>query len=153
MALGGVHLSGVDLRVMASESWVRFDLPNRGVAESFAVKCDASLLRMTNLANSRASNIEMDANLARVVLDFGGVWTEDLSTSLDLVLATAELRVPRSVGIEITTSGILAGFEPPAGFTRVGDGFRSANWSDAAFKLRVAASMVVGKVRIVRLTG
>jgi len=57
------------------------------------------------------------------------------------------LRIPRSVGVELTTEQFLATFQP-AGFTRQGNQYTSANYATARRHLDVTLTTSLGGVSV-----
>jgi hypothetical protein len=91
----------------------------------------------------------VQAHLGVLDLDFGGRWSSDMSVVLKIVLASATLRVPRNVGVQIRISPILSSLSTD-GFMRVGDTYRSDNWEEATHRLTLDANSILGRLNVVR---
>ena len=151
LEMGGLSLRTLHFRTGASQTIMKFSEPNSGPMSQLSIDGSAGSVKASGLANSRAPRIEVQAHLGAIDLDFGGDWLGggDIVTDLRIVLATAVLRVPRDVGIEIHASSVLSSFSPE-GFTRTGDVFRSSNWEASTRKLTVHSHAVLGRLSIVR---
>jgi hypothetical protein len=147
--LGGLSLRTLTCRAGASVAWLRFAEPNVGVMDELNIDGSAGTIRATELANTRAARINVQAHLGVLDLDFGGRWSSDMSVVLKIVLASATLRVPRNVGVQIRISPILSSFSTD-GFMRVGDTYRSDNWEEATHRLTLDANSILGRLNVVR---
>ena len=147
--LGGLSLSSVELNVGASEARVRFGAPNRRLMRRLEINAGAGDLRVGALANAAAPEIALNAGVGSTVLDFSGVWTQDVALEASFAMGGLTLRVPRGVGVRVEMSRFLASFERE-GFRKVGDAWVSDDWERAPHKLRVKASSAFSKLRIER---
>jgi hypothetical protein len=147
--LGGLPLRSLHFRTGASQTLLRFNEPNIGVLSELTIDGSAGAIRATGLANARAPRMNVQAHLGTVDLDFSGEWTADIAVDLRIVLASAVLRVPRDVGVEIHAAPVLSSFAPE-GFLRSGDVYRSGNWDAASRKLTITAHSILARLSIVR---
>lgn len=145
--LGGLRLSSLVLETGASQTEVRFGRPN-------AIRCTAALFRagaasltVTGLGNSRCDRVTFEGGMGSVVLDYTGEWSADASLQATLAVGGLTLRIPRGVGVTMSTERFLATFQPP-GFTRQGNRYTSIGNATARHHLDVTLTTSLGGVTV-----
>lgn len=146
--VGRLTLTGLKVDAGAGVARVRFDHPNRTRMRELALDVSAGAVSARGLANANADRIVVEAQIGGADLDFGGEWTRDLDVRVDVTFGKVVLRVPRDVGVELTTDVFLASVERGP-LDAVGGGrYVSANFDAAEHKLRVTADLLAGALQI-----
>lgn len=144
---GGLRLASLVLETGASQVEVRFSKPNAGRCSEAVFRAGAAELNVTGLGNSRCDKVTYEGGVGSVLLDFTGSWAGNSALEATQAMGGLTLRIPRSVGVAITTENILASFQP-AGFTRQGNHYTSANYATARRRLDVTLTTSLGGVTV-----
>lgn len=147
LELGGLRLSELDLKNGASRTTVSFSKPNTGSCRSASATSGAGELTVSDLGNSGCRVWRIDGGVGAVTLDLGGAWPADGRFSLNMALGGVTLVAPRSLGIRVTMTGFLAGFDA-TGFTKSGKTYTSAGYDRASRHVDVEVSSALGGVRV-----
>jgi hypothetical protein len=145
--LGGIPLSGLIYRTGASESEISFDEPNPERMDEMELAAGAAEFRASGLGNARFGRLRFEGAVGDVTLDFRGSWSADAEAEVAMGLGAMKLILPSGIGVEIEKSGLLAGFDP-AGMVRTGDAWRTANWEDARYRLRIRIRAAFGHIAV-----
>ncbi|HQR16789.1 MAG TPA: toast rack family protein [Gemmatimonadales bacterium] len=144
---GGLRLSSLVLETGASTVEVRFSKPNAVRCTAAVFRAGAAELNVTGLGNSRCDKVTYEGGVGSVLLDFTGAWAGNTELEATQAMGGLTLRIPRSVGVAITTEQFLATFQP-AGFTRQGNHYTSANYATARRRLDVTLTTSLGGVTV-----
>src|SRR5690606_38768894 len=134
-----LRLTSLRIGTGASRSTIRFSRPNRGRCSSAAFEAGAAEVTITGLGNSRCGRIGFKGGVGRAVLDLGGAWTTDASFDVAMTMGELTLRLPRTLGVQVTVERFLAGFAGAA-WTRDGNTYRSPGYAEAERKVHIALS-------------
>ncbi len=145
--LGGLRISDLDLKTGASRATVRFSRPNGMRCRHAAFSAGAAEVSVLGLGNSRCDKIEFEGGMGKVLLDFTGVWRSDADVEVKMAVGELTLRLPRRVGVRLTSTKFLSSFEP-AGLVRRGDSFVSPNYDSAERRLDLDLTTAMGGVSI-----
>ena len=145
--LGGLRLASLSLETGASQTEVRFSKRNAMRCTSANFTAGVAALAVTGLANSRCDSVAFTGGMGSVVLDYTGEWLGDARLDASLAVGGLTLRIPREVGVTITTERFMATFEPE-GFARQGNRYASANLATAAHHLDVTLTTSLGGVSV-----
>ena len=141
--LTGMRLTSLHVNGGAAELEVRIDSLNPVSMRSLDMDVGAATMRVQGLANANTGDISADLAAGDLTLDFDGTWTRDIDLKLDVALGHVLLRVPANVGVSVDVNRVLASFER-SGMQKRGSEYVSRNFDDAAYRLRVKASVVLG---------
>ena len=145
--LGGLRISDLELKTGASRATVRFSRPNGMRCRNAAFSAGAAEVSVLGLGNSRCDKIEFEGGMGKVLLDFTGVWRSDAHVEVKMAVGELTLRLPRRVGIQVTSTKFLSSFVP-AGLVRRGDSFVSPNYDSAERRLDLELTTAMGGVSI-----
>jgi hypothetical protein len=145
--LSGLTLDALRLEAGASESAVRFDVPNPHPMRRLDVQVGAARFRGADLANANAPLVTVDAGVGGVDLDFGGRWTQDVDLDIQVAMGGSTIRVPADVGVRVELERAFASFDRD-GLRKRGNAWVSDNWDTAEHRLRVRGSAAFGKLTI-----
>jgi hypothetical protein len=145
--LGGLRLSSLSVQTGASQTEVRFSRRNAMRCTAAAFSAGAAELSVRELGNSQCDRVTFTGGVGSVLLDYSGAWRGDATLEATLAVGGLTLRVPKTVGVTITTEQFLASFQP-AGFTRQGNVYTSTNNATAAHHLDIKLTTSLGGVTV-----
>jgi hypothetical protein len=149
LELGGLSLHSLRLECGATDASLAFSTPNRGRMRDIEIDVGAADFTAVNLANANADQIRLRGGVGVIDVDFGGVWTQDMTVSTRLAVGKLMLRIPSDIGVRLEVQRVAAGFEHQ-GFTKRDDAWYSENYDQAPHKLRLRAETYFGKIEIQR---
>ena len=145
--LGGLRVSDLRMRSGASRTTLRFSRPNAIRCGTATIEAGAADLTVVGLGNSRCEQIAVEGGVGKLTLDFGGEWRENAVVSVRMTVGELVIRLPRSIGIQISLDRFLAAFQP-AGLERRGNSFVSPGYDAAARHLDISLATAVGGIRV-----
>jgi hypothetical protein len=145
--LGGLRLSSLTVETGASQTEVRFSKRNAMRCTTAAFRAGVAELTVLGLGHSQCDRVTFDGGMGSVVLDYSGEWGGDMDLEATLAVGGLTLRIPRTVGVIITTEQFLASFQP-VGFSRQGNRYISTNNATANRHLTVALTTSLGGVTV-----
>ena len=146
--LGGLALTDLELRTGASESVVDVSEPNPSEMETASFEVGAAEFTIYNLGNLNAEEIEVDAGVGSLTLDFGGRWERDGYVEIDMGLGALELRVPEGLGIRLRKESFLTALDSE-GLVKRGDVYESVDWDEADRRVTIELDAAFGRVDVV----
>lgn len=144
---GGLRLSSLVLETGASQTEVRFSKRNAMRCTAAVFRAGAAELTVLGLGNSQCDRVTFSGGVGSVVLDYSGAWSGNAALEATLAMGGLIIRLPRTIGVTITTQQFLASFQP-AGFTRQGSRYTSNNNATADRHLDVTLSTSLGGVTV-----
>jgi len=146
--LGGLRLSGIELKTGASRTTINFATPTTGSCRTASITSGAGELAVTNAGNSGCRSWRFDGGIGEVKLDLGGAWPADARVTLNMALGGVTLSAPRDLGLRVRVSGFLADFDAE-GFDKDGKTYTSTNYRSAKRHIDVEVSSALGGVTVV----
>lgn len=143
--LGGLRLASLVVETGASSTAVDFSKANAMRCREARFAAGAAELRVTGLGRSHCESVSFKGGVGSVLLDYGGAWRGRMALRAELAVGGLTLRVPRDVGVSISTEKFLTSFQP-AGFTREGNSYTSTNVGTASRFLDVELTTSMGGV-------
>lgn len=147
LALGGVALRGLDLKIGAAEAEIRFDEPNPVSMGRMKLRAAVASFEALRLGNARFDNLDFEGGVGDVTLDFTGEWDRSAKAHVKMGLGSLQLRLPRDIGVRIRKRTFLAAFDAD-GFRKVDDGYVSPNWDSAAIRLDIDLEAAFGTIGV-----
>lgn len=147
LELGGLHIENAQIHTGASETEVRFSHPNAGECRHAEFAVGAAAFRAYGLGNLNCRDLKVDAGVGDVTLDFTGQWSGNLTAELNVALGSANLVLPRDVGVRVSKDTFLASFDSNR-FTKRGDEYYSDNWDAASHRIRLDVSGALGSINV-----
>jgi hypothetical protein len=145
--LGGLSISNLVVKTGASRAVIRFSQPNGARCEQAAISAGAAEVSLLGLGNSRCDEIEFEAGVGKVFLDFSGSWSSSSRVNVKMALGELAMRLPRTIGVRIRMDKFLASFDP-VGLVRRGEWFESRNYGSTQRQLEIDLTTAMGGVRI-----
>ncbi len=145
--LGGLRVSNLVVKTGASRTVVRFSQANGVRCGLPALSAGAADVAVLGHGNSPGDEIEFEAGVGKVLLDFAGAWNS--SSRVDITMAVGELtlRLPRKVGVRLRMDKFLSSFEP-VGLVRRGNDFQSRNYDPKQRRLDHDLTTAMGGERV-----
>ncbi len=147
MELGGLHIEKAEIHTGASETEVRFSHPNASECRRAEFAVGAAAFRAYGLGNLNCRNLKVDAGVGDITLDFTGEWRGDVNAELNVALGSANLVLPRDVGVRVNKDTFLASFDSSQ-FTKRNGEFYSENWEQAQHRLVIDVSGALGSINV-----
>ncbi len=99
----------------------RWDLTLGTAPMVLTVNAGAAEVKLTNLAESRASRIDLNGGAGSFTLDFGGDLKQDMAVSVDAGAADVTIIVPEGTAAELTLQGALTDVETHGAWEHTGN--------------------------------
>jgi hypothetical protein len=147
MELGGLHIEKAQIHTGASETEVRFSHPNASECTRAEFAVGAAAFRVYGLGNLNCRFLKVDTGVGDVTLDFTGEWRGDVSAELNVALGSANLVLPRDVGVRVSKDTFLASFDSNR-FTKRNGRYYSDNWDAAQHRLTLDVSGALGSINV-----
>lgn len=148
--LTGLPLRRFALNTNAAAATVRFDAPNPEKMSVLDADVGAGGLKVIGLGNAGASELRIHGDVGDLSLDLSGRWQRDLAMTLSSAVGTISITAPPTIGIELTSGGLLTRHALDGPFTRTGDTWRSAGYDAAPVKVRILVKSMLGKVTLIQ---
>ena len=145
--LGDMMLRSLRLECGATDATLLFTRPNRARMRDIEVSVGAADFTARQLANANADQVRVRGGVGSVDLDFGGVWTHDVTVTTRLALGKLTLRIPAAVGVRVDVQRVAAGFDHE-GLVKRDDAWYSVNYDSAPFKLKIRAETLFGGIDV-----
>ena len=146
--LGGLRLTGIELKTGASRTTISFATPAAGACRTASITSGAGELTVNQAGTSGCRSWRFDGGVGEVNLDLGGAWVADARITLNMALGGVTLFAPRDLGLRVRVSGFLSGFDAK-GFDKDGKTYTSANYASAKRHIEVEVSSALGGVSVV----
>lgn len=147
LELGGLALTRLSVETGASATNLSFSRPNAVPMEELSLRLGAAELETSKLGNAGFERFSFQGGVGDVLLDFTGEWRRNASASIKMGVGALTLRFPKDLGVRIRKSSFLTSFDAD-GFTREGDSYRTANWSDAEQRLELDLNAAFGSISV-----
>ncbi|TVP44689.1 MAG: hypothetical protein EA350_10995 [Gemmatimonadales bacterium] len=147
--LGGIPLRSLSLTTGASEGTLRVSERNPEAMSSASFQVGAASFSARELGRLRAREIQVEAGVGEVRLDFEGLEAAETRLKATLGLGSLEIHVPAGVGIHLTRSSFLSSLSAPD-LERRGNTWVSADWDTAPRRLRIDLETALGSVTVTR---
>jgi hypothetical protein len=147
--LGGIPLRTLSLTTGASEGTLRVSERNPEEMSSAGFQVGAASFSARELGRLRAREIQVEAGVGEVRLDFEGLEMAETRLKATLGLGSLEIQVPAGVGIHLTRSSFLSSLNAPD-LERRGNTWVSADWDTAPRRLWIDLETALGSVTVTR---
>lgn len=147
LELGGLRLSGIDVKTGASQATVRFSRPNTMRCRNATFSAGAAEVSVIGLGNSRCEEIVFDGGVGKVLLDFSGAPSSSARAKVKMAVGGITLRLPRAAGVRITMDKFLSSFEAP-GLVRRAGAYVSPNYDKTDRKLEIELTTAMGGIDV-----
>ncbi len=148
--LTGLPLRRFALTTGAAAATVRFDAPNPESMSVFDANVGAGGVKVIGLGNAGASEARIAGDLGEVSLDLGGRWVRDMQIVVTSAIGGVRITAPPTIGLELQSSGLLGRVSVAGDITKNDGVWRSANFREAAVKVRLVVKSMLGKVELIQ---
>lgn len=132
--LGGLTLNDLHVRSGATRGTVDFTSPTLGSCRQAVFTVGAAELMAIRMANAGCQRVRVEGGMGRAVLDFSGTWRTNVTIEAALAMGSLTLRVPRSVGVQISAERFLTRLDVE-GLVREGNNWRTPDFAGAERKV------------------
>ena len=146
--LGGIALLDLDVSTGASASRLSVSEPNPVQMAEASFEVGAASFAANGLGNLNARQINVDAGVGDITLDFTGDWRRDADVAVHLGLGSVELLIPRGLGIRLIRDTFLTSLDAPGLIRRDGD-YYSADWETAETQVTLEVEASFGSIDVV----
>ena len=146
--LGGIQMTQLELSTGASDSRIEFSEPNPIRMTKADFEVGAADFHLRTLGNLNAQEINVDAGVGNIVLDFQGQWQGDAHVTVDFGLGALELRFPEGLGVQLVKDTFLTSLDSE-GLVKRGDTYQSPDWEEAPYKVTVEVDAAFGSIDVV----
>ena len=146
----GLPLRRFALNTNAATATLRFDAPNPEPMSVLDAEVGAGGLKVIGLGNAGASELRIHGDVGDLSLDLSGRWQRDLQMLVSTAVGSISITAPPTIGIELTSGGLLARHRLDGTFTKRGDTWRSAGFETAPVKVRILVKSILGKVTLIQ---
>ncbi len=147
LELGGLTLVQLAVHSGATRGTIDFSRPTLGECREADFGVGAAELVALQLANAGCAEVRVEGGVGRAVLDFSGRWRRNVRVIGQLSMGTLTLRLPKGTGLRITAQRFLTRL-PTDGLERVGNGWRTPGYTDAARKVDLELTTNVAGVEV-----
>lgn len=147
LELGGFRLIAFSVENGASRTVVRFSSLNRVRCSRGEFRAGAAEFRVSGLGNSRCDVVVFEGGVGAATLDFGGAWRNDMKVDARMAAGGLTIRLPRTLGVRMTTDNFLS-IMKPEGFVERDGTWLSANYQGAERHLDLSIRSSLGLVKI-----
>ena len=102
--LGGMQIRELNLENGVGETNISMLTPNKISCDRVEIRNGVGSLKMMGLGNLACKQLRFQGGVGGSELDFSGDWREEGDISIQVGVGGVELRVPRSVGAEVTAN-------------------------------------------------
>ena len=145
--LSGLRIASAKISTGASDSRIRFSMPNRERMRHLTIEAGAAAFRAEGLGNANVESLRVEGGVGDMTLDFTGEWRGDTNATIDIGLGAVTLRVPRGVGVQVTKDTFLMGFDSQD-LVKRGAVYYSLDWESASHRLIVDINGAFGSIDI-----
>jgi hypothetical protein len=147
--LGGLPLTGVDLRAGAGKYDLDFSTPNLAEMRTCELAAGAGALTARRLANANFAYLRLGGGVASCTLDFAGELRRDASARVDAGLAAVEIVVPAATATRVISKAFAANTDVIGPVTRKGDAYFTPPALEGKHPLlSIEVSMALGQLTI-----
>jgi hypothetical protein len=110
-----------------------------------SIDIDMGLSTMyVDLSNLNAKELNIDGGVSSVEIIFGET---DTTAEIDMGVSSVTIRVPETVGVRITTDGLMS-LSVPSGWVKISNGYESPNYGTATHKINISCDIGLGTVTV-----
>lgn len=107
--LSGLWLTEVDLGVGIGDHHFELSEPTREPLERFALESSVGELSVRGLGYASPARVVMDQGVGEMLVDLTGPWSRDAVLDLEAGVGELNVRIPRTVGVDVSDSDVGMG--------------------------------------------
>ncbi|MGD2247486.1 MAG: hypothetical protein PVF58_03710 [Candidatus Methanofastidiosia archaeon] len=97
-----------------------------------------------DLSNLNVEEFTIDGGVSSVKIIFGET---DTTADIDMGVSTITIHVPETVGVRITTDGLMS-LSVPSDWIKISNGYESPNYGTATHKITLSCTVGIGTVKV-----
>jgi hypothetical protein len=146
--LGGLRLNSFTVSTGATDGQLRLSTPNPESMSQAQINIGAAAFRGTGLGHLNAAEIEVNAGVGDIVLDFEGLARAETRLRVQMGVGSLRIQLPPGVGIRLSRRSLLVALTAP-GLERRGNELYSPNWDEAEMRIRIEVGAGIGSLTVV----
>jgi hypothetical protein len=146
--LSGVRLSRLSMANGAGDTSIVFRSPNPERMSELAINSGAGRLQLDQLGNANCERLTVKGGAGEVTLDLNGEWTRSATVELITGVGSVTVRVPRTIGVRITTAGSPVGKLIVNDLKSTSEGYVNEAYATAEIKLEISLTTGMGQVTL-----
>lgn len=140
--LGGMKVTDAVFSTGVCSFTLDFSSPNRVSCEDLRIKTGISSIVVNNLANARASHIELEGGVGSIKVDFGGKLSSDCEVRIKSGLGSVDISIPEDINTTIRTpESFLTGVDVAGFYSEGGGVYRSKVRTGPQLKIKIDSGL------------
>jgi len=141
----GLQISQLAITQGASETDIRFDVPNPIVMKDFTFKTGASSADIYGLINANFERMSMSAGAGDYKLDFSGTLTHDVYVEIKAGVSNMSITIPSSMKVVVNNTGAISNINTTGTWMLTDNTYTTLN---EGYTLTIDLNMAVGNVNL-----
>ena len=144
--LSGLYLTNLRITQGASDTTVRFDLPNQGKMEDFTFTTGASSARIIGLGNANFQRMTMSGGAGNYTLDFTGTLSQDALVDVKAGVSNFTIIIPSGMRAVVTNKGTVSNVNTQGTWLVTDESYTTLN---EGLTLTINLDLSVGNVNLI----
>lgn len=145
--LGGLNVASARIATGASAGQLKFSQPTKGTCQDLDLQVGAARMEVAGIGNLSPQSMNVQGGVGDVTLDFSGAWRNDTHAKISMGIGELHMNVPRSVGVRVHKSSMLASFEAPD-MVKQGDLYLSKGYQSAQRHIDIDIDAAFGEITL-----
>jgi hypothetical protein len=141
----GLKISQLAITQGASETDIRFDIPNSILMQSFTFSTGASSAEIYGLLNANFEKMSMSAGAGNYKLDFSGFLTHDVHVEIKAGVSNISISVPSDIQVVVNNKGTISNINTSGTWLVSDTIYRTLN---DGYTLTIDLNMALGNVNL-----
>lgn len=141
----GLQLSRLNIVQGASDSTIRFGVPNPVLMDEFTFKTGASSASLYGLAHANFETMSVSCGAGDYTLDFGGALTHDTTVDIKAGISNLSIIIPPEMNVVVNNKGTVTNINTRGTWMVTDDTYTT---TEDGFTLTINLNMAVGSVTL-----
>lgn len=141
----GLQLSRLNIVQGASDSTIRFGVPNPILMDEFTFKTGASSASLYGLAHANFERMSVSCGAGDYTFDFGGVLTQDTTVDIKAGISNIRIIIPPEMNVVVNNKGTVTNINTRGTWLVTDNTYTT---SGEGFTLTINLNMAVGSVTL-----
>jgi hypothetical protein len=146
--LSGLRLTRLNVDAGASETVIRCNTPNPEQLSEVEINSGAGKIELHSIGNASPERLSVKGGAGELSLDLNGAWTRSASVDVIAGVGKVTVRVPREVGVKVTTGASPVGKVIVQDLLSSDGGYVNEAYATAAIKLDISLTTGVGELTV-----
>lgn len=144
--LSGLYLTNLRITQGASDTIVRFDVPNQGTIKDFSFTTGASSARIIGLGNANFQRMTMSGGAGNYTLDFTGSLSQDAQVDVRAGVSNFTIIIPSDMRAVVINEGTVSNVNTQGTWLVTDQSYTTLN---EGFTLTINLDLSVGNVTLI----